>query len=196
MMRKSMSRRRMMCRLPIDEGVWRCRERVCCGWCWRVCLVGGVGSCRRKRRRSTDNAQSGGGSRCGFCGPAENPQPVGRALRWQDAAGQPQQVELPCEGVGLLVTTAQAFVACGAQGLVVVRFEGAVVELRQRRVAGQVVGVFESDGQVWLKITKQEALPMAEAFFGRASRGAFSGGGCGAAPNPSRRAATSAPSGG
>jgi hypothetical protein len=134
---------------------------------------------------------------CGWCGvvsaQAPTPQPTtpnpaavpaaasvdplktlnlsGRALRWQDAAGQPQQAELPCEGTKLLVTTAQAFVACGAQGLVVVRFEGAVVELRQRRVAGQVVGVFESDGQVWLKITKQEALPMAEAFFLDAPQG-------------------------
>jgi hypothetical protein len=95
----------------------------------------------------------------------EEPALSGRALRWRDASGQPREVALPCEGRALLHHGGVTYIACGDGGLLEVTREADAAVVSQRRFAGQVVGLFVHEGQVWLKVIKQEARPLSELPF-------------------------------
>ncbi len=74
------------------------------------------------------------------------------------------RVALGCAGRKLLQHGQKLYVACGAQGVVVLSLAGAapVISGRQPTV-GSAMGFFVQDGQVWVKIARLEARPVGAA---------------------------------
>jgi len=71
---------------------------------------------------------------------------------------------LPCIGESLLVYGDKLYVACGREGLVIVNAQPgarATIDAHVQHSDGAVTGVFELDGQLWLKLQRTEARPLA-----------------------------------
>lgn len=70
---------------------------------------------------------------------------------------------LPCSGESMLVTGDKIYVACGHDGLVIVDAKPgarATIDAHLQHNDGAVTGVFELDGQLWLKLQRTEARPL------------------------------------
>ncbi|MBK6849239.1 MAG: hypothetical protein IPG96_17475 [Proteobacteria bacterium] len=94
----------------------------------------------------------------------------GKAVVVQAAEAAPEgapvtQTVLDCTGQALLEHGSRLYVACGAEGLVVLSLaqpERPVVVAR-RPLEGEVVGFWVADGAVWVRLRRLEARPLSEA---------------------------------
>jgi len=88
-----------------------------------------------------------------------------------------QRVALPCHPVGQpLVYQTRAYVACGADGVVLVQVKPKLAVVGRRVVDGAVKGLFLAGGTVWARLERVEArpvsaLPSAAAAAARTPRG-------------------------
>lgn len=74
----------------------------------------------------------------------------------------PQKVPLGCRGRALLKRADRLYVACGGQGVVVLRIQDPATPkvLSRQASLGEAVGFFIQDGRVWVKIARLEAHPL------------------------------------
>jgi hypothetical protein len=92
----------------------------------------------------------------------ESKEPLEELTRWlgeqTDSSGR------RCALYNIVPTPDGTFVACGAAGLWVVRFEetGKPKLVETRGLSGDVVGLFREDGRIWVKVSRLEAYPVDE----------------------------------
>ncbi|MFH2005098.1 MAG: hypothetical protein ABI333_00795 [bacterium] len=86
----------------------------------------------------------------------------GNSLVIDVGVGLPREQVLPCAGSALLRHQQLLYVACGAQGMLVLSLAAPVSPklVSRRTFNGTVVGFFVQEGRVWVKIARLEARPL------------------------------------
>ncbi len=91
--------------------------------------------------------------------PAAPPRLEGRTLSVETPEGV-RVVPIPCAGRAIFVSADRAYVACGVDGVVVVRLAPPPAVEAVHAVPGEAVGFFEASGRVWVESRQTAAQPL------------------------------------